>query len=146
VAIKGDAGFDQAEVISAQLLRIPPVSSLAGNLVAGRRLFIAHERVGLGSYLFALTGAAAFCSGLCGLAVTSVFETEVPRWFILVYGFSCVLLLLLGPVLRRPRQQLRSAGRPVYAGPTDARVTALWAGHEKEEAQKACGKSCHLTL
>jgi hypothetical protein len=123
-----------------------PASSLAGNLVAGRRLFFAHERAGLGGYLLTLTGAAAFCSGLCGLAVTSVFEAEVPRWFILAYGVSCALLSLLAPALRRPRQQLRSAGRPVCAGPPDARATAFWAGHERGEGEGVCGESRYLTL
>jgi hypothetical protein len=123
-----------------------PVLSLAGNLVAGRRLFFAYERVGLGRYVFASIGAAAFCSGLCGLAITSVREIAVPRWFILAYGISCVLLSLLAPLLCRSRQQLSAAGEPHCGLPTVADATALWAGHEREEGERACGKSCHLTL
>jgi hypothetical protein len=96
-----------------------PVSSLAGNSVAGRRLFFAHERVGLGGYVFALTGAAAFCSGLCALAVTSVFEVAVPRWFILAYGVSCVLLLLLAPVLS-PAASAVPGARPCSTSATTA--------------------------
>jgi hypothetical protein len=110
-----------------------PVLSLPGDLVAACQLFFAHERVGLGKYVFVSAGAAAFCSGLCGLAVTSVFETAVPRWFILAYGVSCVLLSLLAPVLCRSRQQIPPAGQPHYGLPTDADATAFWAGFEKEK-------------
>src|SRR5262249_5590140 len=131
-------GVQRAPLPSPRLRRGDwPALSLAGNSAAGRPLFFAHERVGLSRYLFASTGAAAFCSGLCGLAVTSLCETAVPRWFILAYGVSCVLLSLLAPVLCRSRQQHQGAVQPVYAMPTDARAKALWTWHERDKGERA---------
>jgi hypothetical protein len=74
---------------------------LTGDLVASRPLLVEPERGGLGGYLLAWTVPVAFCSGLCGLAVSSVFGVAVPRWFILGHGSACVLLALLTPLLSR---------------------------------------------
>src|SRR5262245_49133026 len=58
------------------------MSSLTGNPLAGRPLVAGPGRGGLGAHLLAGAVALAFCSGLCGLAVSPAFEVAVPRWFI----------------------------------------------------------------
>jgi hypothetical protein len=62
-------------------------------------LVVAPERSGPGGYLLAWTVPLLFCSGLCGLAVSSVLEVAVPRWFILASGVVCALLVLLAPLV-----------------------------------------------
>src|SRR5262245_3379411 len=54
---------------------LPPVdravSSLTGSLLAGRSLVVEPGRGGLGACLLAGAVALSFCSGLCGLEVSS---------------------------------------------------------------------------
>ena len=101
--------------------------SLRRDLVAGRPLVVDPELGGLGGYLLAWAAPLAFCSGLCGLAVSSVFEAAVPRWFILGYGSGCALLALLAPLLSRSWQQLQTAGLSDRGSLPGEGATAFWA-------------------
>jgi hypothetical protein len=69
--------------------------SIATNLPAGHAHIVTTWRSGFGGHLFAWTAPLAFCTGLCCLAVSSVYEVAVPRWFILAYGAACALLALI---------------------------------------------------
>jgi hypothetical protein len=63
------------------------------------------ERDSLAGYLLAWTVLIVFCSGLVGLAVSPLFDAEVPRWLILAHGIDCFLLALLALLLTRPWRQ-----------------------------------------
>jgi hypothetical protein len=65
----------------------------------------------LGGYLLGWVVPLAFCLGLIGLAVASLFEVAVPRWLILAEGAGCALLALLAPLLTRARQQIQPTTR-----------------------------------
>jgi hypothetical protein len=72
---------------------------------------VAPDAGELGGYLLGWTVPLVFCSGLIGLAVSSLFEVAVPRWLILADGVSCALLALLALLLTRPWQQFQPTAR-----------------------------------
>ena len=75
---------------------------------------IPRERGGLASPLLAWAALLAFCSGLIGLAASSLLEASPPRWLIQAYGGGCFLLALLAALLSGPgcRRSTRRAGGP----------------------------------
>jgi hypothetical protein len=66
--------------------------------------------------LLACSAALAFCSGLIGLAASSLREeAPAPLWLILVYGGGCVLSALLAALLSGPRRRLSFSTRRLRA-------------------------------
>ena len=134
-----DAG-DLPAALSNPHVRPPhwPRLSLTGSLVAGRLLFIEPKWVALGRYLLASTGPLSFCSGICGLAISSAFESAVPRWFILGYGGACVLLTLLAPSLTGS-WHFQTSGQPEYGSQMGKDATAQWTTGIKPMTRFSCG-------
>jgi hypothetical protein len=94
-------------------------------------LSLPPEPGGLAGALLACTAPLAFCSGLIGLAMSSLLEAPAPRWLILAYGGGCVLLALLAALLSRPRR-IPSPARPLRCCGTSVDVDgdglATWNG------------------
>jgi hypothetical protein len=115
-------------------------SAAPAKLLAGRPLCVKPEWLGLGGYLLGWTAALSFCSGLCGLAVSSAFEVAVPRWFILAYGAACALLALLPTISSRSWQQLQTSRQPDCGFLMGENATALWATGKESMACFSCRK------
>ena len=112
-----------------------PSAHFTHDLLTARLLRAEPQRSAFGGILFAWMAPLSFCAGLCSLAVSSAFEVVVPRWFLLAYGSSSVVLALLAPVLSRSWQRLQNSVQSGSDFPMGQDAMAFWApGKEQQTA------------